>query len=142
MNLCFRVWFCSRIQAFSCRVCCCSPLRGLYPIWFDAFYSSLQGCFFALFFNFGIYSMFNCHAQHITNFYINLLDYQKSATCSPVFVTFPCNIVCVCVCVCGSACFLCLMVWFHYSVLGSTFFPYVSFCYILLKLYKLYLALA
>lgn len=99
MNLCFRVWFCSRIQAFSCRVCRCSSLRGLYPIWFDAFYSSLQGCFFALFFNFGIYSMFNCHAQHITNFYINLLDYQKSATCSPVFVTFPCNIVCVCVCV-------------------------------------------
>lgn len=75
-----------------CEDCIPFDLMRFTPHFKDVF-------FLALFFNFGIYSMFNCHAQHITNFYINLLDYQKSATCSPVFVTFPCNIVCVCVCV-------------------------------------------
>uniref|UniRef100_A0A8D8ESL0 (northern house mosquito) hypothetical protein n=1 Tax=Culex pipiens TaxID=7175 RepID=A0A8D8ESL0_CULPI len=57
--------------------------------------------------------MFNCHAQHITNFYINLLDYQKSATCSPVFVTFPCNIVCMymCTCFCVYWCDFTTLLW-------------------------------
>lgn len=85
----------SRIQAASCRVCRCSSLRGLYPIWFDAKYyvcfPAKRGFSSALSINFGIYSMFNCHAQHITNFYINLmLGYQKcyqfSCMCECVYV--------------------------------------------------------
>lgn len=124
MTVCFSVFvfvFFVLYFTYTSRQLSCLPLFFTarivsHLIWCKVFIFFCYEGILLLSINFSIYSMFNCHAQHITNFYINLLlGLSKSATCSPVLVRFSLY-------VCEWMWSVCL--WFLYSVATglSTFF--------------------
>lgn len=149
----FKVWLCFFcICVFFLYFTYTSRQPSCLPLFFTArIVSHLIWCKVFIFFcyegilllsiYFSIYSMFNCHAQHITNFYIDLLlGLSKSATCSPVLVRFS---LYVCewmwsVCVCDFT-----------TLLQRGCLRFSNICFLtplglssLLKLYNLYLAQA